>query len=33
MQAGFWDVIARARQQQGDAAGAAQARERARATF
>lgn len=33
MQAGFWDVIARARQQLGDAAGAAQARERARATF
>lgn len=30
LQASLWDVIARAREQQGDAAGAAQARQRAR---
>ena len=30
LQASLWDLIAKARQQQGDAAGAAQARERAR---
>jgi len=30
LQAGLWDLIAKSREQQGDAAGAAQARERAR---
>ena len=30
LQASLWDLIAKSRQQQGDAAGAAQARERAR---